>query len=672
MKVKFNHLKNETSPYLLMHATNPVDWYPWGNEAFSIANRENKLVIVSIGYAACHWCHVMEHESFSDPEVAALMNKYFISIKVDREERPDVDQIFMEVAQRISGRGGWPLNAIALPTREPVYALTYLPQKSWMEFLQSFQNMWQTQPAQFYDQAEILAKSIRKSAKVSKIDHPVEYDRSDLDKIRFSLVNLIDPRWGGFGQAPKFPMPAGLELLMELSALGKHKESTTALETTLQGMALGGIFDRAGGGFARYSVDESWKVPHFEKMLYDNGQLASLYAHAFQLTQRPFYKEILDKTLQFIQRELTSPEGAFYSSLDADSEGEEGKFYVWSAAELQEIWGEKSELLSEYFNIREHGNWELGKNILFSTKLPHQFASAKKINADEFDQMLSWSDKQLMKAREQRVRPGLDDKILTSWNGIMIRGFVDGYKATGNQSYLEAAVKAAQFQNSQIEDDGRANRNYKDGRSSINGFLDDYAYLISAFISLFQVTFDKSWLNLALKLTNHSRDHFFDSGSGMFFFTSNLDRELVARRQEINDDVIPSSNSTMAENLFMLGELLNIDEFTDIALQMVRNVYRDLTTLGPYMANWSRLLIKQIETPVEVAIVGPDALILTRELQKKFIPGMILLGGESENDLPMLKNRLVPGKTYIYVCRNKTCRLPVQTIKEALKQIENK
>lgn len=680
-----NHLINESSPYLLMHAHNPVNWYPWGEEALNKAKKENKLLIISIGYAACHWCHVMEKESFSDAEVAKVMNENFVNIKVDREERPDIDQVYMDAAHILTGGGGWPLNAVALPDGRPVFAATYFPKDKWMAILKQIHDIYTKEPEKVVQQAESITSGIRSSGAVRFNPAKPDFDPTFPDLIVENWQHQFDLQWGGERRAPKFPLPVGYRYLMTYYYLTRHNtnleraqgdKAFLALGITLDRMAMGGIYDQAGGGFARYSTDMQWKVPHFEKMLYDNGQLTSLYSYAYQLTKNPLYKNVVYETLEFVQREMTSPETpkggrGFYSSLDADSEGEEGKFYVWTDKEFRRVLGKDAELMAGYYDINRAGNWEHGNNILFRKTPDKEFADAKKISVETLRETVVRANKKLLAARSKRERPPLDDKILTAWNGLMLTGYVDAYRVFGEEAFLKRALENARFiVNNMMAADGRLNRNYKDGKSSINAFLDDYAFTIQAFISLYQATFDEQWLFKADKLLKYTLAHFYDEKTHMFFYTSGLDPQLIARKMEVSDNVIPSSNSQMAHNLYILGDYFYNEDYTKKSLQMLNNVKDDMGRHGPYFANWGLLAIYFTYPPAEVAIVGDDWQARRRELDQHFLPLMLLMGGKTEGKLPLLEGKLIDGQTTIFVCRNKACKLPVTDTQAALKQIK--
>ena len=669
---RMNHLANESSPYLLQHARNPVDWFPWGEEALKKAQSEDKMIIVSIGYAACHWCHVMEHESFEDSTVAAIMNEHFVSIKVDREERPDVDDVYMTACQMSSGGGcGWPLNAFALPDGRPVWAGTYFPKDQWMKILEYFNDQKKNEPDKLQELATQITNGIQSVGELEPVEEDTEFTQEALDKIFAEFTNLVDYRDGGIGQAPKFPMPNNYQFLLQYYKRTGSEMALKAAKVTVDKLIDGGIYDQLGGGFARYSVDGIWKVPHFEKMMYDNGQLVSLLSKLYQITGEPRYKHFIDHTLDWVKREMTSSEGGFYSSLDADSEGEEGKFYVWKLDELEAVVSDKDqlEIYKDYFTLTKAGNWEHGNNILYKDKPASEIASKHNISEEELAGIISDINTRLFEVREKRIKPGLDDKILTSWNALMLEGYVDAYNATSNTEYLEAAIRNAEFiRTKAMEDDFRLNRNYKDGKSAINGFLDDYGLTAEALIALYQATFDEQWLNLARDLTNYALAHFSDDNNVFFNYTSDLDPPLIARKKELTDNVIPGSNSTMAKVLYTLGLYYYDQEYIARAKSMLRGISQELTTKGypNYYSNWCTLYQWMLTPPYEIAIVGEDYEPLRQEMMNQFMPDAIFLGGRDEGNLELLKDKLQDEETFIYVCRNKVCKFPVREAEKAI------
>ena len=673
---KANRLINESSPYLLQHAYNPVDWHPWGEEALQKAQKEDKLLIISIGYAACHWCHVMEHESFEDSLVAAVMNENFISIKVDREERPDVDDVYMTAAQLLTGRGGWPLNAIALPNGKPVFAGTYYPKDQWINILEQIIKVKNEDPERLKESADKITEGIESTTLIEVNNSSLDIAFEDVKSKVPALLGQYDSEFGGRQGAPKFPMPNSYEFLMKYHWLTGDTKSLEVVNTALTKMAYGGIFDQLGGGFARYSVDAYWLVPHFEKMLYDNGQLVSVYADAYALTGNKLYREVVESTLEFVDRELSSSDGGFYSSLDADSEGEEGKFYVWQKGEIDSIINneQKSRIFCDYYDVSKNGNWE-HSNILNIKQDKASFAKEEKIELSALNAILEEGKAKLMAHRDTRVRPGLDDKILTSWNALMLSGYIDAYNALGKDKYLETALKSAQFlSDNMMEDDGRLNRNYKDGQSNINAFLDDYALLSSAFVKLYQSTFDKSWLEKAEKLADYAVDHFYNEDMKMFDYTSDLDPPLIAKKAEYEDNVIPSSNSAMARSLFEIGTLLYNQEFIDMSRQMLNNMIPRIGTTDylSFYSNWYQLMLDEVVSPFEVAIIGTDAEDKRKRMLAQYTGNSIFLGSQGEENLELLKEKYQEGTTMIYVCQNKTCKLPVTEVESALELMVHK
>ncbi|MDF1549357.1 MAG: thioredoxin domain-containing protein [Bacteroidales bacterium] len=663
-----NKLAQESSPYLLQHAHNPVNWYPWGEEALNKAKDENKLILISIGYAACHWCHVMERESFEDEQVAVLMNEHFVCIKVDREERPDIDQIYMTAVQMMTGSGGWPLNCFALPDGRPVYGGTYFRKDQWKHVLTSLSDMYQSDKQKMLNVAADLSKGIIEAEVIDYKVDAKEYSDKDLKEIVEPWKPYFDKIEGGNDRAPKFPLPNSYEFLLNYSYYTSDKETLEHVYLTLNKMAKGGIYDQAGGGFARYSVDKYWKAPHFEKMLYDNGQLVSLYSKAYQLSKNEDYKRVVYHTIEFLERELRSSEGAFYSSLDADSEGEEGKFYVWDKKELEELLGENAKLYCDYYKVNEQGNWENNKNILHRGEKEENISKKYHLSNNELIIKIESLNAIVLKARAKRIRPSLDDKILSSWNGLMLKGLIDAYRVFDEPVFLQTALENAEFiSNKMIDKDYRLWRNYKNGKASINGFLDDYAFVIDGFIALYQATFEEKWLNLAKNLTDYTLKHFHDDKSGMLFYTSDLDPKLIARKMEINDNVIPGSNSAMAKNLYYLGHFFYNDNYIEISSQMLHNVKDDIKRSGAYYSNWALLLTHFVYNLKEVAIVGKDALPFRKKFDENYLPQCIFSGSTTDSHIPMLEGRMQEGKTTIYVCENRVCKLPVYGVEEAVR-----
>lgn len=671
-----NSLSKETSPYLLQHANNPVDWRAWNNETLAMAKKENKLMIISIGYAACHWCHVMEHESFEDSLVAATMNENFISVKVDREERPDLDQIYINAVQLMTGSAGWPLNVVTLPDGRPVWGGTYFKKEDWITVLQKIQKINTENPEKLNEIAGQLEEGIKNLDLVALNTEDVDLKNYNLDEVIHTWKSSFDHRFGGYKRAPKFMMPSNYEYLLRYAVQDKDQELQDYVLFTLDQMAYGGIYDAIGGGFSRYSVDEKWHVPHFEKMLYDNAQLVSLYSNAYKLTKKPLYKEIITETLAFIFEEMTTEEGAFYSSLDADSlteDGtlEEGAFYVYTAQELKSQLGTDFDLFAAYYNVNNFGKWEDGKYVLIRDEDDASIAKDLGISTEALQRKVAnW--KAILKAyRGFRSKPRLDDKTLTSWNGLMLKGYVDAYTALGNKEYLDAALKNAVFiKDKQLKEDGSLYHNYKEGRSTINGYLEDYASVISGFISLYEVTADVQWLDLAKKLTDYTFTKFYDTESGMFYFTSSEDPKLVARSVEYRDNVIASSNAIMAQNIFVLGHHYDEENFRNTAKQMLKNVLPEVASYPGGFSHWLGLLQNFRKPFYEVAVVGENAIEKSLKLREGYLPNILISASKIADTLPLIKNRFIHNETLIYVCQNNTCKLPVTTVEASLKTIE--
>ena len=665
-----NELIHETSPYLLQHAHNPVNWQPWSEKSLNQAQAENKLLLISIGYSACHWCHVMEHESFEDPEVAQVMNAHFVCIKVDREERPDVDHIYMSAVQLLTGRGGWPLNCIALPDGRPIWGGTYFQKENWMQALQAVSKFYTENPNETLEYAVKLQEGIEQNSLV-----PISKENSEVDPLLLpSLLkkwqSYFDTKNGGTKGAPKFMLPNNWQFLLRAGKEFQDEKLVEQVKLTLQKMAFGGLYDQIGGGFARYSTDEIWKVPHFEKMLYDNAQLLQLYAEAYQTSPNPFYQQVVSETIEFLKRELLSPENGFYSALDADSEGEEGKFYTWTKPELQQLLGSDFDLFSGYYHVNSLGFWEHNQYILIRTEDNYSFAEKHQLSIENLETKIQSWKQLLLKERAKRIRPGLDDKILTSWNALTISGLISCFKAFGDRHFLELALENANFlKQKMINGDGKLLHSYKNNQAKINGFLEDYAFSIEAFIAIFEATGEKEWLDEAQKLTEITFRDFYDESKTIFYFTANNQKDLITRTIEIHDNVIPSSNSVMAKNLFRLSYLLDRPDYQIIAQKMLDLVRGKMADYPSGYSNWSQLMLNLTCNHFEVAIAGENAISLLSELQKQYLPNVIFCAGASENNLPLLRNRFVSGKTLIYICQNNTCQLPVETVDEAIKLI---
>ena len=666
-----NALIDETSPYLLQHAHNPVNWYPWNEQTLQLAKKENKLLLISIGYSACHWCHVMEHESFEDADVAKVMNDNFICIKVDREERPDIDQIYMTAVQLMNQRGGWPLNCIALPDGSPFWGGTYFRKNDWLKKIKEISNIYQNEPDRVLEFCQRLSIGINDVESIVLNKNEIEFYSSDLNKMMDKWLPQFDNQNGGSKGSPKFPMPNAYSFLLKYGHLTKKQEILDHVKITLDKMAFGGIYDQIRGGFSRYSVDNSWKVPHFEKMLYDNAQLVSLYSDAFIKFKHPLYKDIVFETLDFVEKELMSSEGAFYSALDADSEGVEGKFYVWTKNELEEIIKDDIDIISDYYNINKVGFWEHGNYILLRKKSKEVIANKYDISIEELDSKIILWKEALNLSRNKRIRPGLDDKSLTSWNGLMLSAYVDAYMSFGNEHHLNLAIKNADFiVNKQLSESGKLWHSYKKNQSTINGFLEDYALVAQGFIKLYQATLDEKWLNYCDKIIQYSLNNFYDNNSKMFYFTSSLDPKLVARKMEVNDNVIPSSNSVMANALYDLGCLLYNEEYKRKALTIANNIKPEMGKYISAYANYASLMLKEIYPFYEVAIVGQDANKKILQINNMYSPNKLFIGSRTKSSLSLLKGKFIEGETMIYVCENRSCQLPTSIVIEAKKLLK--
>lgn len=671
MPAHTNRLARETSPYLLQHAHNPVDWFPWGDEAFAKAKAENKLVLVSIGYSTCHWCHVMERESFEDEGVAKLMNDHFVCIKVDREERPDVDQVYMTAVQLMTGRGGWPLNCFTLPDGRPVYGGTYFPPDQWPQVLENLHRTWREEPKKVLAYAGRLHAGVAQSELVTLNTAPPNFTRKQVEQLADNMEKHFDTAWGGPDRAPKFPMPNNYGFLLRFATVTGRRALAKQVRLTLDKMAQGGIFDQVGGGFSRYSTDISWKVPHFEKMLYDNAQLVSLYCHAFQAFHDDSYRDVVERTLGWAQREMRSPDGLWYSALDADSEGEEGLFYLWTGQQLDAALGDDAAFAKAYYNVDGEGYWEHGRNILLRTMDDAACARRLGLDRQELADRRTRVNAKLLAEREKRVRPALDDKVLTSWNAMMVTALCDAHDALGNAEYLrQAEVTMHAMLSLCRRDDGGLWHTHTKGVAAVNGYLEDYSFTVEALLALYQATFDETWLQEARTLAEYAMAHFLDESSGMFFQTSKLDPPLIARQMEVTDNVIPSSNSSMAIGLFLLGHLDDDRRALSISKQQLNNVLKGMADYPSGYSNWAQLLMDHVYPWYEIAITGPEALERRQGFGEHYIPGRVYTGSTGRSQLPLLEDKYTDRGATIYVCENKVCRLPVQTVEDALSQIQ--
>ncbi len=667
-----NALINETSPYLLQHAYNPVKWYAWSDEILEKARQEDKPILISIGYSACHWCHVMEHESFEDNEVAELMNQHFICIKVDREERPDVDQIYMTAVQLMTGQGGWPLNCFALPDGRPLYGGTYFPKQRWMQILSSIAELFENEREKAMEYATQLTEGVKLAELVKVNPEPGELSTDALLTSYREWKKRFDNREGGPDRAPKFPLPNNYQFLLRLGyssvlpspereALNQH------IELTLTKMAYGGIYDQIGGGFSRYSVDRYWKVPHFEKMLYDNAQLVTLYSEAFQATRNPLYKQVVYDTIAFVERELTSAQGGFYSALDADSEGVEGKYYVWNKEELQQIAKDKFNIIADYYNVNHLGLWEHDNYILLRNDSDDEVANKHGITIAELNTVLAAFKTQLLEVREKRIRPGLDNKILTSWNALMTKACADAYTVFNEPHFLEIAIKNVDylFENAVNKDKSLS---HVAGKNS-SGFLEDYSFLTEALLALYSCTFDEHYLQQANELMKYCLLHFQDTNSKMFYFTSDTDKALISRKTELSDNVIPASNSSIAKSLFLLSHHFENEAYMDTCRHMLNNVLPHIAAYPEGYSNWLMLLQHFTQPYHEIVIAGKSATEKRKTFHTHFLPNTLFAGSTSESSLPLLTHRFTENNTLIYVCTGKTCHQPVSETEQAIKQI---
>ncbi len=671
---KANHLIKETSPYLLQHAYNPVAWYPWSQEALDKAKKEDKPIILSIGYSSCHWCHVMERECFENETLAALMNRDYISIKVDREERPDVDQIYMDAIQSMGIHGGWPLNVFLTPDQKPFYGGTYFPPNAWKQVLENVKKAFTEQREKIEESADGFVKSLNESelAKFGLTQSQGDFDENQIHALYQVLNKRIDNKKGGTKGAPKFPMPSIWQWLLHYVRWSDHEDAVIQLQLTLDRMAQGGIFDQLKGGFARYSVDDEWFAPHFEKMLYDNGQLLSLYANAYKVFKKPLYKQVIHQTINWLADEMTDASGGFYAALDADSEGVEGKFYTWPYQEVEEVLQDKQTLplIADYFNLTKNGNWEDGRNILYWNVANDDFAAQHGLSKEKWLNIKDTAVQKLLVERNKRIRPGLDDKVLAGWNGLTLKGLCLAYEATGNEQALILAKNNAAFLRTKMIEYGHLKRSYKNGHSIIDAYLEDYAFVIEGFISLYEVTFEEEWLIEAEKLTDTAVEQFYDSEEGFFYYTGANASSLIARKKEIFDNVIPGSNGAMAHNLHYLGIALDRKDYADLSEDMVKRMLPLLIKEPQYLSHWAILHLKKCIGSREIIIIGNDVTQYASELKSDFIPEAVFMGAKEASTFPLLKDRsAIDGKTTIFVCQNKACQLPVFNTLDAKKQL---
>ena len=678
-----NRLANETSPYLLQHRDNPVDWYPWGPDALARAKAEDRPILLSVGYSACHWCHVMEHESFEDEETAALMNALYVNVKVDREERPDIDSIYMNAVQQMTGHGGWPMTVFLTPSGEPFWGGTYFPPEprygmpSFKQVLAGIHEAWRERRDDVDKSAAELTGALRQSGAMRPA--PSLLDTSILDRAFHLLAARFDAQWGGFGGAPKFPQAMTLELMLRQWKRAGSDEALKIATHTLRRMHEGGMYDHLGGGFARYSVDARWLVPHFEKMLYDNALLARAYLHAWQATGDEEHRRVVEETLHWVTREMTSPEGGFYSALDADSEGEEGKFYVWTTDEIDARLGPgDGALFRQYHGVTEHGNFE-GHNILHTPRPLEEVAMEAGVTADHLRRVLERGRRILYDARAQRVWPGRDDKVLAAWNAMMLHAFAEAARVLESEEYREIAVRSAEFLLRELRPEGRLLRTWKEGRAKIPAFLEDHALLADALLAVYEATWDARWVREARALADAMLEKFWDADEGQFYDTAADAEALVVRPRDVFDNATPSGNSAAVMALLRLGELTGEQRYTRTAVRVLESM-AELTVRVP--AGFGHLLCAldfHLSTPTEIALVGDPGDeatgALVRAASRPFLPNAVLAlrrpdegeePGSAAELIPLLRGRtMLDAKPTAYVCERLACRLPV-TEPEAL------
>lgn len=668
-----NRLIHETSPYLLQHAQNPVHWYPWGEEALNKAKKENKPIFLSIGYSSCHWCHVMAHESFEKEEIAEIMNENFINIKVDREERPDIDDIYQKACQAVTGSGGWPLSVFLTPDQKPFYVGTYFPsfdsygRPGFGSLLRQLSQTYKENPKEI---EKYTLDSMKRLEQPEQFSTFAKLEKDLLDEAAVNLLQIGDHFNGGFGSAPKFPNAANLSFMLryhKLSGISRFKEFTLR---TLNKMANGGIFDQIGGGFHRYTTDARWLVPHFEKMLYDNALIPLVYVEAYQITKDQKYLDVLKKTLDYILRDMTSPEGGFYSSQDADSEGEEGKYYVWKKREIQEILGKDAEVFCLYFDVTDGGNFEgmtiLNNSINLSAVAFHCGVAESKVK-----EIIESCSQKLLEARSKRVPPGRDDKIITSWNALMISAFAKGYRVSGEKSFLEAAENCIKFIEKNLTKDGELLRTYKDGKGKIKGYLDDYAFLVNSLLDVFEVNPNSKFLDLALSHANYLIDHFWDSNGNSFFLTADNSEKLIIRPKSNYDLSLPSGNSVAATALLRLYHLTQEKKFLDISIKIMQSQGIKAAENPFGFGQLLNTIFLYLQKPIEITLLNTKNKEIFETLTKKFLPESIFITFKNEEQVKELeKYSFFQGKkfdksdTTVYVCKDFTCSRPLHSIQE--------
>ncbi len=675
-----NRLQHETSPYLLQHANNPVEWYAWKEEAFEKAKREDKPILVSIGYSTCHWCHVMERESFENEAVAAYMNEHFVNIKVDREERPDVDQIYMEVCQIINGSGGWPLNCFLLPDGSPFFAGTYYPPQqvhnrpSWTQLLAYMHQAYTERREEVVKQSQQLMDAIKRSDSLFLkedwigVSEEALFTREGAEKVFEALKAQFDTKYGGFGGAPKFPAAMALNYLLDFYHLTGVSGAKDHLEYSMKAMIRGGLYDHLGGGFARYATDRKWLVPHFEKMLYDNALLVGLLSDVYRQFGDPVYETAIRSTLAWVEREMTSPEGGFYAALDADSEGEEGKFYVWSKSAVeQQLEPDTADLFCKYYNLREEGNWE-GTNILYCTQSEEAFAESEGLAYEEVKARLSDARLRLFAARNKRVRPGLDDKVLLGWNALMSTAYAKAYAALGEPSYLAAAERNLDFllEKMAAADAPALMHTYKAGQAQYMANLGDYAFVIEAMLAVYQLNFDTKWLERSAALTDYLLENYLDTADNLFYFTAEDQSDIPIRRKDLYDSATPSGNSTMVHNLHRLSIFYGREDYARLSVDMLRGIKSSVEKYPLSFARWASAMLFRSYPFYEIAVVGQQAEARAQHLGRAYFPNTVVMAAISEDEhWPLLAGKSVGGDTNIFVCQEYACQRPVKTVEEA-------
>lgn len=676
-----NRLIQESSPYLLQHAYNPVDWYPWGEEALKRAKEEDKPILVSIGYSACHWCHVMEKESFEDEATAQYMNRHFINIKIDREERPDLDHIYMDAVQAMTGSGGWPLNVFLTPDGRPFFGGTYFPpvrafnRPSWKELLQNIVTAFQQRRSEINKQAETLVDHLvqANSFGMNKTGKDELLARENIVEIFNNIMKQADTQRGGFGPAPKFPQPFVIRYLLRYYHVSNDEISLQQALLSIDKMIEGGIYDQLGGGFARYATDSEWLVPHFEKMLYDNALLLSVISEAYQLTKKTRYRDVLEETMQFLQREMMHPDGGFYSALDADSEGEEGKYYVWSYQEVKDLLHEDAPVFCSYYDISETGNWE-GKNILRVKEPAEEFAQRHHLTLEELNAVLAKGRKILLEKRQKRIPPALDDKVILGWNALMNIACSHVFAATGIELYRELALKNMDFllQNFKEKDTVKFYHTWKNGKAAQPAFLDDYAFLIQALIRLQEISGDTGQLHLAKQLMDYVMKDFGDETAEFFYYTGLQQKDVLFRKKEMYDGAVPSGNSVMAYNLYYLSRTFGNQAWKDRCCAMLSALSGAIIKYPVSFAHFAGVMLEVIDGSHEIVITGLDYSHLHKEVLEEYLPHRILMAtGRPDESFPLLKGKHISQQSVVYLCRDYTCRPPVATI-EAFRALINK